>query len=136
MSAIEPSKTFEQRMMDRIKDSIGELMSDEDLKKIVERSLDTIFFKKPVDRYGHEIDGGRSMAEKVVQEIMKERLDLALSNWLKEHDAEVTAALQTCVNNGLTATVLNTIDRKFSNVFNEVMGNVTDQLYNIQNNQR
>ena len=38
MSELEKTKTFQKRMAERVRDSIGELMTDEELKIIIERS--------------------------------------------------------------------------------------------------
>lgn len=37
--------SFEQRMKDRIRESIGELISDEELQKMVHRGVEEVFFK-------------------------------------------------------------------------------------------
>ncbi len=38
--------SFEQKIHNRIRDSIGDLMTEEDLKKLVHGTFDTVFFKQ------------------------------------------------------------------------------------------
>ena len=40
-----PAKTFQERIADRIRESIGDLITDEDLAEMVTRGIDDVFFK-------------------------------------------------------------------------------------------
>ena len=100
-TAMVPTKTFEERMRDRIRDSIGELMSDEDLQKIVQRGIDEVFFKT------HYVDDGRyqkreipPLIHSVVKEVLSDRMKDAVEAWLQTHEADVRDAVAHVVEEG------------------------------------
>jgi hypothetical protein len=43
--AIQTSQSFDERMMAKIKESIGELVTDDELKKIIEKGMSMAFFE-------------------------------------------------------------------------------------------
>ena len=99
--AIVQAKTFEERMRDRIRESIGELMSDEDLQKIVEQGIDEVFFKT---RY---VEDGRynkreipPLIHSVVKEVLNDRMKDAVEAWLQTHESNVRVAVAHVVEEG------------------------------------
>ena len=100
-TTIAQAKTFEERMRDRIRESIGELMSDEDLQKIVERGIDEVFFKT---RY---VEEGRynkreipPLIHSVVKEVLNDRMKDAVETWLQTHESDVRVAVAHVVEEG------------------------------------
>ena len=88
-------------MRDRIRDSIGELMSDEDLQKIVQRGIDEVFFKP------HYVDDGRyqkreipPLIHSVVKEVLSDRMKDAVEAWLQTHESDVRIAVAHIVEEG------------------------------------
>ena len=88
-------------MRDRIRDSIGELMSDEDLQKIVQRGIDEVFFKS------HYVDDGRyqkreipPLIHSVVKEVLSDRMKDAVEAWLQTHESDVRIAVAHIVEEG------------------------------------
>jgi hypothetical protein len=53
MSAVIESQSFEERVYEKIRTDIGSLMTDDELKKLVEKSIDRMFFTE------REIPGSR-----------------------------------------------------------------------------
>ena len=52
MNDLTTTKSFEERMKDRIREDIGKLMTDDELSKLVRRATNDIFFK------GREVKDG------------------------------------------------------------------------------
>ena len=48
-NTIEVKKSFQERMADRVRESIGELMTDDELKIIIERSVNEFLFTERTD---------------------------------------------------------------------------------------
>ena len=72
-------ETFQQRLATRIRESIGDLMTDEDLKKLVERGLDEMLFDKR-----EKPDPQRSYSTLPVPPLMHELLKEALYEQIKD----------------------------------------------------
>ena len=43
-NALVEKKTFQEKMADRMREGIGDLMSDEEIKKLVERGIEEVYF--------------------------------------------------------------------------------------------
>ncbi len=90
--------SFEEKLKERMKEQIGELLSDDDLKKIVEKGIQTIFFDRPI--VGHEqysgkpIYSGTPLAEELVNKYIKERVEVALQQWATEHPDAIKDILE------------------------------------------
>lgn len=83
MSEVAVSKTFEQKMEEKIKESIGEMMESEDLKKIIERGIELAFFKQKEIKDGYRtltvdsflIECIRQNMDKLVAQEIEKRFD-------------------------------------------------------------
>ncbi len=127
MNAVATSQDFQNRLFEKIRADIGSLMSDAELKKLVETAMERTFFT-PKDVKG---DWGRVERTeppeliKIVQELVAPRLQTALKQWLDEHPDEVKKALDTALAGGLAAATLRAFDSMMSMQF-QTMG------YNLQ----
>ena len=126
--AIEPAKSFQERLKDRIRESIGELMSDEDLYKLVERGVEDVFFSPRTVKTGH---GGYPntkelppLINEVVQECLNDRMNKAVAEWLASHETEVSQAVSDCVRDGAGAALLRGITSAFRNEMSNLEMNI------------
>ena len=126
MTEITTPKTFEEKMKARIKDSIGDLISDEDLGKMVTRSVEEVFFapsKVKVNNWSSEIKDGPSFMHKLMTELLTEQVKKEIQVWIDAHPNEIKELIDGIVKAGLGMAMLNAIDMKFQN-----------QLFQFQNN--
>ena len=78
MSDIEKTKSFQERMKDRIKKDIGELMTDDELSAIVERAVNEIFFKPRIVKDGCHHQNGKDYfisKDKTARGVIKQVID-------------------------------------------------------------
>jgi len=111
---IQQKQTFEERMMDKIRESIGDLMTQEELKKILERGVEKALFesRQVKDCYG----GYRtipSVLDEAVSKFLQPAMDKAVSDWIDTHQVELKAAVDKAVQAGAGEAVLRAIDSKF-----------------------
>jgi hypothetical protein len=129
MTDIVESKTFEQRMKERIRDSIGDLISDEDLTKMVDRSLEEVFFKpRPNPKYASYYNAGEPatippLLHELVKEVMVANVQAAVREWIGSNQEEVNAIIQKVVQEGIGSAALGAMNSMFNH-----------QLMNLQNN--
>lgn len=87
--------TFEQKIHNRIRDSIGDLMSEEDLKKLVHGTFDTVFFKPRANpKYtGHYNSYEKPTIEPLSTEIIRTLLQPVFEEqvklWLAQNKEQV-----------------------------------------------
>jgi len=128
-------KSFEEKLRDRMKESIGELISDEDLAKLVDSSLQTVFFTpRPNPKYSTWGSGANepSMLPPLLYELMKELLlpsmKEAINAYLKEHPEEVKTALDEVLKLGVGQAMMSAISYQFNGQLSVLQNNIMTQL--------
>jgi hypothetical protein len=112
---VQQAKTLQERVGDRIRDQIGDLMTDEDLKTLVDKALHEAFFTRtevPNQHWNAPKEFNDSFAVKHVKGLLKERVDAACATWLAEHKEELGAHIDEAVGKGLLGFFTTWLDQK------------------------
>jgi hypothetical protein len=125
--------TFEQRMKDRIRASIGDCLSDEDIMKLITRSMEELFFneRRTQSSSWSETKILPPLAHELVSNLMKERMDILLRKWLDDNHAKVEETMQEVIRNGAGAALLTGMNNFFKHALNDFAMQVTDNLKTI-----
>lgn len=107
------ARSFQERMFGKIREQMGTLLTDKELKEILEKSVSRAFFEPVVHKDGY----GRTDTEeahfiKLVRDLMKERVDAAIGLWIKEHEETVGKAVEETVAKGMLELVRKHIESK------------------------
>jgi hypothetical protein len=124
---IAKSQTFEEKMMERIRTSIGELMSDEDLKKLVERGIEKALFTPREEKGAWHTTVKPSIVDECVVKFVEARAKAAVDEWLKTHPEQIEAALHSAVKAGVGGCILQTLDSRFAGIFDYAFMQLKDQ---------
>lgn len=103
--------------MDRIRASIGELMTDEDLKKIIERGVETALFTEKASGSGWDRKVEPSFVEKAVRELLSQRMTAAVDAWVSANPDRLQAAVNDAIKTGVTGCVMQVMDARFYGMF-------------------
>jgi uncharacterized hydantoinase/oxoprolinase family protein len=128
MNEIQQSQNFEQKMMERIKDSIGDLITDEELKRLINTGMDRAFLQKKTVSDGYRTKEMPSFLEEVVKELLEEKVHDAISVYIKEHADEVLNVVDKVVQTGLGNAMLNAINMQFQSQMYQFQSNIQHQL--------
>jgi len=96
--------TFQERIFDKIKESIGDLMSEEDLKRLVEAALQDAFFKERVTKnyqFGSTSEVKPPVLVELVEKLLRERVRVAVDAWLATNQDKLAPLIQKMVDDGL-----------------------------------
>jgi hypothetical protein len=129
------SKTFEQKMKDRIKDSIGDLLSDEDIKKLVDKGMQDVFFtrsriKDPRDYY-KTIDGP-TLLEEILKECVQPTVNKVVKEYVDEHPEEVMIAVKEVISMGMSGAMIRSMDMIFNSQIMQLQTNIQNQMSQIR----
>lgn len=132
MADVTVPQSFEDKMKARIKDGIGDLITDEELSKMLNRSMEEVFFKRPLimnphDRYGSKIEGP-SLLEGVVKDLMREKVTAAVNVYIKEHATDVMAAVDKVIQEGAGAAIITAVNQMFSGQMLNLQSNIQNML--------
>jgi predicted house-cleaning noncanonical NTP pyrophosphatase (MazG superfamily) len=138
MTDIVTNQTFEQRMKERIRESIGDLISDEDLTKMVDRSLEEVFFKsRPNPKHTAYYNSGEPatippLLHELVKEVLEANVQAAVREYIGSHTEEVNAIIQKVVQEGIGAAVLGAMNSMFSHQLMNLQNNISQQISNYR----
>ncbi|HXS59268.1 MAG TPA: hypothetical protein VN703_00450 [Candidatus Sulfopaludibacter sp.] len=130
---IEKSKTFEQKMKDRVRESIGDLLSDEDLSKIVKTCMDDIFFKEKEikDHWGHVKGREPPLLHNLVEKLLQPSMDKALKEYMAENSEHVLKSIDEVIKMGAGQAFIKALDTMFNNRLSDLRNNMTSDLNNV-----
>lgn len=127
---IEMSSDFQTRIFEKIRQDIGSLMTDKDVKKLVEAAMEREFFTpvKRTEHYREVIDPPR--IQTLVKELIEPTLRKAMDQWLKEHTDEVNKIIEETLKGGLIHSVSRVIDGMLSQAMITFQNNIQTTLLN------
>jgi hypothetical protein len=120
---LDTPKTFEQKVEDKIRDSIGDLIDAESLRKIIERGMENIFFKEKEiqDRWGSNIRKEAPYAAQLADRILREEVTKKIDTWLAEHPDAIAKAVEQAMAKGITSVVTEVLDDRMRWMFNNLL---------------
>lgn len=127
---------FQTRMFERIKAQMGELMTDEELKKIVEAAVQQAFFSpsRVIENPGHYTErtiSGPPHIVTLVKGLIEQQVKDCIQVWLAEHSVEVTEMLQNTLDGGIVKAVAGAFDRMTNDKFSVLQNSLYDTLRNM-----
>lgn len=131
MTNIIENKNFEEKMKDRIKESIGDLITDEELKKLLDAAMYDVFFKpSKVKVNSWETTDGPSYLQAIVKELLDKTVRSVIKDYIVNHTEEVEKTIKTVVENGIGAAMMSAFSSMFSTQFYQFQSNVQAALQN------
>jgi len=114
-TAVVPTKTFEEKMTDKIKDSIGDLIDPEALKVLVEKGIQKAFFEPRTVRKDQWSTGVQiSLMEEIVTKLLEEQIRLAATEFITSKADEIGAIVHDVLEKGAGDMLLKAITGKFA----------------------
>ena len=124
-----PIMTFEERMRARIRESIGELMSDEDLAKIVDRGLEEVFFQ-PRGKGGYNQEPRPPLIHDIVRDVLGLQVQKEVAYWVQTHNDEVKEILKQVLEEGVGLAVMSALKSMFANDLMTLGHSIENRLRN------
>ena len=127
---IERQKTFEERMKIRIRDSIGELMTDEELSKIVHKATEEVFFKPGEIKDGYHTKEVPPFIHIIIKELLEDSVRSEVGKYFSENKEDVSKVIKQIIQDGLGKALMNALDSKFQFDLNSFGNNLINTLQN------
>lgn len=136
---IAKTESFEDRLKNRIKSDIGDLMTDEELKTIVKRAVEEIFFKE-VRIIQPGIHTPDKIVPSLIHEIVKETVTDKITDmtkemvdWMiKENPAMLQEAVSNVVKDGAGVILMRQLTQSFQMDFNTFEMNVANTIRSLK----
>ncbi|WP_373078625.1 hypothetical protein [Zhongshania sp.] len=136
-SEIERKQTFEEKVKGRIRDSIGDLITDDDLGRLVERGAEELFFKPRIERsdYGRTIEHP-PLVHECVKELLSERMDAALDRYLEQNKETVEKIITRMIEDGglgaITRALSRVIEQPLFDASAAMTHNIEQRIANLE----
>jgi hypothetical protein len=110
---IATSRTFQEKMFERIKEQMGDLLTEEDLKKMVDAAMQKAFFDPVIERnsYGNETKHLPVFVTMIKKET-EDQVKHAVKAWIDAHPEAVISALNEALEKGMFKMALSYFESK------------------------
>jgi len=129
--AVERAKTLEERVTDMVASTVGELITPEDMRQIVERGIEKALFKERPGPPSHNTWDRKVPLPPLVDELtnthFKAAMSTAVEQWLKDHSEDLAEMMQKAIDEGAYAAVQRVMTDRMSGLFQHAMGEMQAQ---------
>ena len=115
MTELTKADTFQQRMFERIRESMGELLSEGDLKELLEKAIEKSFFEERIVQSSSYYSGNQkkpSLFQELVTEQIQPMMEKAITAWLQDNSEQVTSTIDAVLKDGLLSALSKAIEQK------------------------
>lgn len=132
MSNLTLNQTFQEKLQDRIRESFGDLISDEELKQLIERGIEELLFKERVDTAsrGYNTNHNPPLITEMIQKTISKQVEAAVKVWVTENSDVIAAHLRTVLEQGVGTSVMRAFNNMFQNDFYTFTSNLEQRLQN------
>ncbi len=111
---IEKTQTFQEKISVKIKESIGDLITDEDLKPLIEESIEQLLLEPRIinrpGSYGN--DTLPPLLQEILTPIITTQIKKAVDTYMAEHPKVFIAIIQDIIKTGFIKTMVDHLDYK------------------------
>lgn len=131
-NSIEMSKSFNDRMKERVKESIGELLTDEELSSIVKKGVNDLFFEPIYEKnsWGSSIKVSNPLAVVMLEGLLEEKVKEEVKNYISNNKEDIHKEINKIIENGIFGAVVNTFTNMFKNDFYTFQSQILTTLNN------
>ena len=128
------STTFQERMFQRVRESLGELLTEEEARALVDRAINEALFKRTIERergyHGREVEKP-SMFELMVVKESEPMIREAIEKWISENSEEVNKLIREIIEQGITGILSRVITEAFRQPLYQLQGNLSKVISKI-----
>lgn len=118
---ITSTKAFQERMFEKIRDQMGDLLTDEDLKNLVNSAMQQAFFEPIIEKQGyHDVKKPPffiSMIQKQTQELVNDQVKI----WIDNNPEQISNVIKETIEAGIFKMIAAHFERKTSYPLQELM---------------
>jgi len=112
---IEQVKSFQEKISDKIKESIGDLITDEDLKPLVEKSIEKLLTEtRKIKRTGgySSYEDAPPLLIEIIEPLIKSQIQTQVTKYVIDHPDIFDNIFNDIIKTGFIKVMINHIDYK------------------------
>lgn len=107
-------KSVQDRISEIVQESLGDLITKEDIKPLVDRAIDQMFFQEREEGSGYRKRPLPPMHELIFKERIDPMVREAAAEWMNEHPQEMLHLIQKAIGEGIAGSVAKAVNNIFS----------------------
>jgi len=116
-AAVEHPKSLEARITQRLHESIGDLVTEADLKAMVARGVeDALFRPRTIPRQYGGSDTKPALVEELVSKFLDQQMQAAVTTWIAENPERLQGAVDKVVAASAGEAFLHYLDLRFESI--------------------
>lgn len=131
-TALTSEQQFQEKMKERMRAAMGELMPDDVLAEIVAKGINEAFFTKVPEvrnTYGSIYQPEKpSWCVDFIQKECERQTAKEVQRWIKENESKVAEILEQCLKNGLASAVVHALDTMLKDAMYNLRSNIQQSL--------
>lgn len=138
MGEVQLSTDFQTRLFEKIRADIGQLMSDDEVKKLVATAFERTFFQpeqvaKGVDGYSREpkYEVKPPMIQQIAMELLRPSVEKAIATWIAAHEQETHKIIEERVGASLTEAIAKAVNQIFGSAFTTLQYDLAQRITSI-----
>lgn len=114
MNELTTTADFQTRMFERIRDQMGDLLTEEDMRRLIEQAVQKAFFEERIERkaYGSDVRYPAAFVE-MVKNAAKPMIQTAVDAWVAENKDKLAEKIDAIVREGVAGVLVSHINFKF-----------------------
>ena len=114
MNEIETTKAFQERVFEKIRADIGNLMTEAELKVLLDAAMKKAFFEPITKTEGYNTHEYPPLFVTMTQDLMKEEVKIAVQKWIEEHPKEMNDTISKVLAGGIAGAIALHLEMRFS----------------------
>lgn len=110
---MDESNSFEEKIMNKVRESICEFITDEELSKIVRRVGEELFFKERKVQSGYTTKTLPPLLHDMVRDLLQPVVQSCVDKYFNEYKEDVLSVVDKVVSEGVGQSVVDAITNKF-----------------------
>ena len=107
---ITTNKTFQERMFEKVRDQMGELLTEDELKQIVDQAVQKAFFEPRKVRDGYHDQIKPAVFVEMMETELKSRVGKAIEQWMQDNPEIIAQTIKKVIQDGITKAVIQTLE--------------------------
>ena len=131
-TAVVEAMSFQDKLKKRIQEQIGELMSDEDLKRLVDAAMHDAFFKPKVRNNGYHTTEEPAVLESILRDLLRSQVQTLVKEYLKENAEVVEKIVKQTLEVDFATIVAAGFNQLFQNDLYQLQTNISNRLSQLR----
>lgn len=124
MHDIQTSRTFQERVFEKIREDLGNLLTEEELKSLLQAAMKKAFFENVVEKGYYSETVKPPLFVTMVKGLLEDKVRAAVDQWIRDHPEEFNKLIQDALAEG----ILGLIGKYLQNRFEEPLYNLKQEL--------